>query len=128
MMSKNKPKETIEFVIRLQDKERQLLEDALLAQNFNKVATPVVAALSDVSFWATLTVLLGVAGIAITPPSGSRAAEVSSWSAAVADGLGRAKAEATEGEWTDRVTGLGKLWVEYFSLPGFAYQAGRVYG
>ena len=40
-MSKNKPKETIEFVIRLQDKERQLLEDALLAQNFNKVALPL---------------------------------------------------------------------------------------
>ena len=127
-MSKNKPKETIEYVIRLQDKERLLLEDALLAHNFNKVATPVVAALSDVSFWATLTVLLGVAGIAITPPSGSRAAEVASWSAAVADGVSRARAEASEGEWYDRVAGLGGIFVEYFSLPGFAYQAGRVYG
>ena len=28
-MAKNKPKETIEYVIRLQDKERQLLEDFL---------------------------------------------------------------------------------------------------
>ena len=30
-MSKNKPKETIEYVIRLQDKERQLLDDLLLS-------------------------------------------------------------------------------------------------
>jgi len=30
-VSKNKPKETIEYVIRLQDKERQLLEDALFS-------------------------------------------------------------------------------------------------
>ena len=30
-MSKNKPKETIEYVIRLQDKERQLLESYMTA-------------------------------------------------------------------------------------------------
>ena len=30
-MSKNKPKETIEYVIRLQDKERQLLDDLLMS-------------------------------------------------------------------------------------------------
>ena len=28
-MSKNKPKETIEYVIRLQDKERQMVESAI---------------------------------------------------------------------------------------------------
>lgn len=40
-LSKNKPKETIEFVIRLQDKERQLIEGAIAAYQINKVATPI---------------------------------------------------------------------------------------
>jgi len=35
-MSKNKPKETIEYVIRLQDKERQLLETYLAAYTLGR--------------------------------------------------------------------------------------------
>ena len=35
-MSKNKPKETIEFVIRMQDKERQLLESYLAAYTMGR--------------------------------------------------------------------------------------------
>jgi len=57
-MSKNKPKETIEHVFRLQDKERQLLDDFLLAKNFQNVATPVVSLLSDVSGLAASYVIL----------------------------------------------------------------------
>ena len=57
-MSKNKPKETIEHVFRLQDKERQLLDDFLLAKNFSNVATPVVSLLSDVSGLAASYVIL----------------------------------------------------------------------
>tara|TARA_R110000744_G_scaffold351492_1_gene457326 strand:+ start:247 stop:732 length:486 start_codon:yes stop_codon:yes gene_type:complete len=57
-VSKNKPKETIEYVFRLQDKERQLIDDFLLAKNFNNVASPVVALLSDVSGLAASYVIL----------------------------------------------------------------------
>lgn len=57
-MSKNKPKETIEHVLRLQDKERQLLDDFLLSKNFNNVATPIVSLLSDVSGLAASYVIL----------------------------------------------------------------------
>lgn len=122
-MAKNKPKETIEYVIRLQDKERQLLEDMLLARNFNQVVTPIVDALKDVSFWITLSAILGLFGIAVAPPTGSRAKDVDSWAEAVMDGMSRAR-EAGEDK---DVVGLAKVFVEYFSLPGFAYQAGRVY-
>ena len=37
-MSKRKPKETVEFVIRLQDKERKLLEDVVTAINLEMYA------------------------------------------------------------------------------------------
>jgi len=63
-MSKNKPKETIEYVIRMQDKERQLLEDfntAYMVRNFGQgigsVLTPIVAGLSDVSFVVTMIII-----------------------------------------------------------------------
>lgn len=123
-MAKNKPKETIEYVIRLQDKERQLLEDMLIARNFNQVASPIVDALKDVSFWITLASLLGILGISVTPPSGSRAKEIDSWSEAIFDGVARARKEGGDGD----LVGVGKVLWEYFTLPGFAYQAGRVYG
>jgi len=59
-MSKNKPKETIEYVIRLQDKERQLLDSITTAYtlgNAGKILTPVVAGLSDISFCITLIII-----------------------------------------------------------------------
>ena len=57
-MSKNKPKETIEYVIRLQDKERQLLDDAIGAYQINRIMTPIVSLMSDVSGMAVLLSLL----------------------------------------------------------------------
>jgi len=57
-VSKNKPKETIEYVIRLQDKERQLLDDFILGKNFQNVATPVVDLLKDISGLAATYVIL----------------------------------------------------------------------
>jgi len=57
-VSKNKPKETIEYVIRLQDKERQLLDDFILGKNFQNVATPIVDLLKDVSGLAAAYVIL----------------------------------------------------------------------
>jgi hypothetical protein len=59
-VSKNKPKETIEYVIRLQDKERQLLDSITTAYtlgNAGKILTPVVAGLSDISFCVTLIII-----------------------------------------------------------------------
>ncbi len=55
-MSKNKPKETIEYVIRLQDKERQILDDFVMSKNINLVSEPIVEILKDVSAMATLTI------------------------------------------------------------------------
>ena len=60
LMSKNKPKETIEYVIRLQDKERMLLDSittAYMLGNTGKFLGPVVAGLSDVSFVVTMVIL-----------------------------------------------------------------------
>ena len=55
-MSKNKPKETIEYVIRLQDKERQILDDFVMSKNINLVSEPIVEILKDVSAMTTLTI------------------------------------------------------------------------
>ena len=57
-MSKNKPKETIEYVIRLQDKERQLLDDAIGAYQINRIMTPIVTLMNDVTGMAVLLSLL----------------------------------------------------------------------
>jgi len=57
-VSKNKPKETIEYVIRLQDKERQLAEDAIGAYQINRIMTPLVTLVNDVSGMALILTLL----------------------------------------------------------------------
>ena len=59
-MSKNKPKETIEYVIRLQDKERQLLDDAIGAYQINRIMTPIVTLLNDVTGMATFLAMLAI--------------------------------------------------------------------
>ncbi|HIA00711.1 MAG TPA: hypothetical protein EYN66_02160 [Myxococcales bacterium] len=62
-MSKNKPKETIEYVIRLQDKERQMIESAIGAYQINRIATPLVDLLNDVTGMATVLSLLALVGV-----------------------------------------------------------------
>ena len=62
-MSKNKPKETIEYVIRLQDKERQMIESAIGAYQVNRIATPLVDLLNDVTGMATVLSLLALVGV-----------------------------------------------------------------
>jgi len=57
-MSKNKPKETIEYVIRLQDKERQLFDDAIGAYRFNRISSPIVSILKDNSALLVISGLL----------------------------------------------------------------------
>ena len=62
-VSKNKPKETIEYVIRLQDKERQMVESAIGAYQINRIATPLVDLLNDVTGMATVLSILGLLGV-----------------------------------------------------------------
>jgi len=57
-MSKNKPSTTIEYVIRLQDKERQLLDDAIGAYRFGRISTPIVNILKDNSALLVISGLL----------------------------------------------------------------------
>jgi len=57
-MSKNKPKETIEYVIRLQDKERQMVDEAIGAYQFNRIASPIVSILKDNSALLVISGLL----------------------------------------------------------------------
>lgn len=78
-MSKNKPKETVEFVIRLQDKERKLLEDLVTAVNLERYSNVfdqigLKKAMSDpldMILWftaaATFVELLGIDTPFITP-------------------------------------------------------------
>jgi len=66
-MSKNKPKATYEVVIRLQDKERQLIGDAITAYQVRAVGDaivkPGVALLSDnTAMLAILTALASLLG------------------------------------------------------------------
>lgn len=64
-MAKIKPDRTVVHRIELQQKERELLEGALLAYTVNRVATPTVALLSDVSGMIALGGILGAIGIYI---------------------------------------------------------------
>ena len=62
-MPKPKPTEVIRHEIVLGRSERDLLEGGLMAYGFNRVATPIVAGLSDVSFTITVGALLLGIGI-----------------------------------------------------------------
>ncbi len=65
-MSKNKPSTTIEYVIRLQDKERQMVESAIGAYQVNRVLTPIVTLMNDISGMAvflTVAASLGLTGV-----------------------------------------------------------------
>ena len=68
-MAKNKPKETIEYVIRLQDKERQLLEDFLGSYRIQAMTgnDSVVEVLADgtkvIAALGTIGALLELLGI-----------------------------------------------------------------
>ena len=62
-MPKPKPTEVIRHEVVLGRSERDLLEGALMAYGFNRVATPLVAGLSDVSFIVTVAGILAAIGI-----------------------------------------------------------------
>ena len=65
-MSKNKPKETIEYVIRFQDKERQMVDSAIGAYQVNRILTPIITLMNDISgmtVFLTIVASLGLAGV-----------------------------------------------------------------
>ena len=49
-MTKRKPEMVIEYRISLQDKDREMLETVGTAYSVNKIANPIITALSDASF------------------------------------------------------------------------------
>jgi hypothetical protein len=64
-MSKEKATRVIVHRIEFQQKERELIEGLALAYSINKIATPTVALMSDVSGMIVLAGMLGAIGIAI---------------------------------------------------------------
>ena len=65
-MTKRKPDQVIEYRISLQDKEREILESAIGAYQVNRIMTPIVTLMNDISGMAvflTLASALGFAGV-----------------------------------------------------------------
>jgi len=62
-MTKKKPNSVTEFRISLQDKQSEQLDSMIAAYQINKVATPLVALLSDVSAMAFITGMLEAMGL-----------------------------------------------------------------
>tara|TARA_Y100000310_G_scaffold253931_1_gene260952 strand:- start:323 stop:853 length:531 start_codon:yes stop_codon:yes gene_type:complete len=62
-MPKRKPDETIVHRIEFQDSERELLSSLTAAFAFNRVATPIVNLLNDVTGTVTVLALLGASGL-----------------------------------------------------------------
>lgn len=72
-MPTRKPDQVITHRIELGAYERERLDSIIAAQSFNKVATPIVAGMSDVSFMVVLGGLLTLWGVPIVLPTGSDA-------------------------------------------------------
>ena len=62
-MTKREPDQVIEYRISLQDKLNEQVDSALAAYQINKVATPLVALLSDTSAMLLITGLLEATGV-----------------------------------------------------------------
>ena len=115
-------KKVIEHRITFGVKERQILEGALGAYQFNKVATPIVSAISDVSFWITLSGLLSFFGIIITPPYDD---DVHSWTEAIQLGVTQFRAAREEGGLGGGFDQLSVLW-QFLTPLGVVYTSGQV--
>jgi len=62
-MTKRKPDQVIEYRVSLQDKQSEQLDSMIAAYQISKVATPLVALLSDVSAMLVITGLLEALGV-----------------------------------------------------------------
>jgi len=62
-MTKRKPDQVIEYRISLQDKEREILESAVGAYQINRIMTPIVTLMNDVTgMMVLLSLVAGVLG------------------------------------------------------------------
>ena len=68
-------KKVVEHRITFGTKERDMIEGALAAFQFNRVASPLVAGMSDVSFMVVLGTLLGYIFPKIVIPTGAMGIE-----------------------------------------------------
>jgi len=62
-MTKRDPDQVIEYRISLQDKLNEQVDSAIAAYQINKIATPLVALLSDVSAMLVITGILEATGV-----------------------------------------------------------------
>jgi len=104
-------KKVIEHRITFGTKEREMIEGALGAYQFNRVATPMVDAMNDVSFWVMFSFALSLVGIAITNPFDNT---IDSWRDAVLTGVMEYReARKTEGL-SDDFAALGNYWLNFW--------------
>jgi len=62
-MTKRKPDQVIEYRISLQDKEREILESAVGAYQINRIITPIITLMNDVTgMIVLLSLVAGVLG------------------------------------------------------------------
>lgn len=111
-------KKVIEHRITFGTKERDMIESALTGYQFNKVVTPIVAGMSDVSFMVVLGSILAIWFPDIVLPGGTPSAgEISAAiTGGIEAGAKRAKeereltGEATLDESTGIRDALGRAW------------------
>ena len=66
-MTKRKPDQVIEYRISLQDKQAEQLDSIVVGYQFNKIFTPIVSLMNDITGMAVfleLVAALGLAGVA----------------------------------------------------------------
>ena len=93
----------MEHRITLGTKERQMLESALLGYNFNKITTPIVAGVSDVSFMLVVASILTAFFPNIVIPTGVN--QVDDIMKAILDGIQQAR----EDDFGGLAYGLGPI-------------------
>lgn len=105
-----------EIRVTMGSKERQLLESALGAFQFNRVATPIVAGMSDVSFMLVVAGLLSAIFPQIVIPSGIET--IDEIIDAIIRGLKQAREERENGGLTD----IDRPWWQYI------FEEGTIFG
>tara|TARA_Y100001938_G_scaffold150289_1_gene240516 strand:+ start:1317 stop:1679 length:363 start_codon:yes stop_codon:yes gene_type:complete len=111
--------EVKELRVTLGTKEREFAEGVVSAYQFNQVATPLVAAISDVSFWITLAAILALFGINVQAPGDD---DVRSWADATRYAIDDFRAARGTATPFDDLAVLFRV----FTVPGFIYTAGQV--
>ena len=132
-MPRTKPDQTITYRIEMGTKERMMLDSALASFQFNRIATPIVDLMKDVSGMIVLGAGLALIFPDIVLPTGKAGMEevTTAIDQGIKQGMERARIEReTQGEATlDNSTGIrdaiGRAWFNLkkpnwdFEGPGF---------